>query len=154
MAQREEPDRRYASVQQFAEDIERYLNGLTVRAQKDSFAYLAGKFIKRNRITVSAAAFVVMSLICGWSVALWRYRNAERERVKAETVNDFLENMLSASNPHFKVAGKQGRDVTIADLLDEISKQIETKDLATTPAVKVDLQRIIGTSYLTIGKYD
>ena len=154
MAQRDEPARRYASVQQFAEDIERYLNGSTVRAQKDSFAYRAEKFVRRNRIAVSAVAFVALSLICGLTIALWQYRNAERERVKAETVNDFLQSMLSASNPEFKVAGRQGRDVTIADVLDEASKQIETENLATESAVKADLQRIIGTSYLTIGKYD
>lgn len=154
MAQREEPERRYASVQQLAEDIERYLNGLTVRAQKDSFAYRAQKFVRRNQIAVGAAAFVVLSLICGLTAAIWQYRNAERERVKAETVNDFLETMLSASNPSFKVAGKQGRDVTINDLLEESSKQLETESPAIEPAVKADLQRIIGTSYLTVGKYD
>ncbi|HXG85863.1 MAG TPA: tetratricopeptide repeat protein [Pyrinomonadaceae bacterium] len=110
--------------------------------------------VGRNKIAVSAAAVVVLSLIGGLSIAVWQYRHAERERVKSNTVNDFLERMLSASNPGFKYAGKQGRDVTIAVVLDEFSKQIESGELATEPAVKADLQRIIGTSYLTIGKYD
>ena len=39
MALRKEPERRYGSVQQFAEDINRHLNGLPVTATKGSWNY-------------------------------------------------------------------------------------------------------------------
>ena len=84
MAQREEPERRYASVQQFAEDIQRYLDGLPVRAQKDSFSYRAKKFINRNKVPVFAAALVVLSLFAGLAVSLWQANVARQQRDRAE----------------------------------------------------------------------
>ncbi|HEX8266978.1 MAG TPA: protein kinase [Pyrinomonadaceae bacterium] len=79
MAVREEPARRYASVQQFAEDIQRYLDKLPVTAQKDSFTYRAEKFIKRNKIPVFAAALVVLSLLAGLAASLWQANAARRQ---------------------------------------------------------------------------
>src|SRR5262249_50292385 len=56
MAMRKEPERRYRSVEQFSEDIRRYLSGLPVTARSDSFIYRAGKFARRHRVAVVAAA--------------------------------------------------------------------------------------------------
>jgi non-specific serine/threonine protein kinase/serine/threonine-protein kinase len=84
MARREEPARRYNSVAQFAEDIQRYLAGLPVRAQKDSFTYRAEKFVRRNKVGVGAAALVLLSLVIGLAAALWQANVARRERDRAE----------------------------------------------------------------------
>lgn len=65
VATREEAERRYPSVAALAEDVRRYLTGLPVRAQKDSFTYRAGKFVRRNRLPVAAAALVALSLVAG-----------------------------------------------------------------------------------------
>jgi hypothetical protein len=65
MSLRREPERRYGSVQEFAGDIERYLTGMPVRARVDTFAYRAGKFIRRNRGAVIAASLGVAALIAG-----------------------------------------------------------------------------------------
>jgi non-specific serine/threonine protein kinase/serine/threonine-protein kinase len=84
MARREDPARRYSSVVQFAEDVQRYLGGLPVRAQKDSFTYRAGKFVRRNKAGVAAAALVALSLVVGFAVAIWQANVARRERDRAE----------------------------------------------------------------------
>jgi hypothetical protein len=52
MSLRKEPERRYQSIEAFAEDIERYLRGLPVAARPNTFSYRAEKFIKRNKIAV------------------------------------------------------------------------------------------------------
>ena len=62
MALRKEPERRYASVAQFAEDIRRYLEGWPIVARKDAPAYRAAKFFKRNRRYVLTTA--VVALLC------------------------------------------------------------------------------------------
>src|ERR1044072_9108606 len=54
-ALKKEPDRRYESVEQFSEDIRRYLAELPVSARPDTFSYRASKFVKRNRVGVVAA---------------------------------------------------------------------------------------------------
>ncbi|HEX8734382.1 MAG TPA: protein kinase [Pyrinomonadaceae bacterium] len=84
MATREEPERRYASVGDFAEDIRRYQRGLPVAAQNDTFLYRAEKFVRRNLVGVAAAAIVLLSLVSGFSVAVWQARVAQIEREKAE----------------------------------------------------------------------
>ncbi|MEY2530068.1 MAG: eukaryotic-like serine/threonine-protein kinase, partial [Verrucomicrobiota bacterium] len=49
---------------------------------------------------------------------------------------------------------KGGHDPTVKDVLDEASKRLATQDLSSQPEVKAELQRIIGTSYLSLGQYD
>src|SRR5581483_4807717 len=60
-ALRKEPERRYASADQFAEDIQRYLDGYTVGARADTAGYRVRKFVGRNKVAVGAAAV----LFCG-----------------------------------------------------------------------------------------
>lgn len=49
MALRKEPQRRYSSVERFAEDIRRHLENLPVIARKDTARYRAWKFIVRYK---------------------------------------------------------------------------------------------------------
>jgi tetratricopeptide (TPR) repeat protein len=46
--------------------------------------YVAHKFLRRHRIVVAAAAFVLLSLIAGLAGTLWQARVADRERALAE----------------------------------------------------------------------
>src|SRR5262249_50306834 len=70
MALRKEPQRRYASVEQFSEDIQRSLDGRPVIARKDTFTYRGAKFIRRHKTGVAAAALVVASLLGGIVVSV------------------------------------------------------------------------------------
>lgn len=65
MALRKEPDRRYASVEQFSEDIRRHLEGLPVRAHRDTFTYRASKFVRRHKAGVLATALIIAALLGG-----------------------------------------------------------------------------------------
>jgi serine/threonine protein kinase len=78
MALRKEPERRYASVQQFAEDIRRSLEDLPVIARKDSARYRAEKFMVRHKAGVAAAMAVALTLIAGMIVTTREARIAER----------------------------------------------------------------------------
>ncbi len=151
MAMRKEPARRYASVGQFSEDIRRHLEGLPVLARKDTVAYRASKFIKRHRLGVAAALLVLLSLLGGIVATLRQARTAQRERVKAEAISGFLQGMLNASSPDSSL---HARDLKVKDVLDEASKRLATEDLSGQPGVKAELQRIIGTTYFSLGQYD
>lgn len=78
MAMRKDPERRYQSVEQFAGDIRRYLDGRPVLARKDSLTYRAGKFVRRNWLVIAAAATVAASLVGGIVIAELQARRAER----------------------------------------------------------------------------
>jgi non-specific serine/threonine protein kinase/serine/threonine-protein kinase len=84
MAMRKEPARRYATAEQLAEDIRRHLDGLPVRARKDTFMYRAGKFVRRQKIAVTAALLIALTLIAGIITTAWKNSVARAERARAE----------------------------------------------------------------------
>lgn len=84
MALRKEPERRYESVEQLGEDLRRYLSGLPVLAQTDTFVYRARKFVSRHRVGVAAAAIVLVSMTAAVAAASWQARVARDERRGAE----------------------------------------------------------------------
>ena len=71
--------RRYESATQFSEDIRPYLEGLPVVARKDTWSYRTGKFIRRNKIAVAAAAFVTVTLLGAMGAVAWQARVATRQ---------------------------------------------------------------------------
>lgn len=83
-ALQKEPERRYASVQEFSEDIRRHLDGLPVSATADTFSYRAAKFVRRHAAGVGAAVAVGVILIAATSVTAYQAYRAERERYRAE----------------------------------------------------------------------
>ncbi|HET8692334.1 MAG TPA: hypothetical protein VFM30_09425, partial [Steroidobacteraceae bacterium] len=83
-ALRKEPERRYASVDLFAEDIRRYLGGLPVTARGDALGYRAGKFVRRHRLEVAAAALLALTLVGATAFSLREAHIAEEQRARAE----------------------------------------------------------------------
>jgi serine/threonine protein kinase len=65
-----DPARRYASVEQFSEDIRRHLTHQPVKARPDTLAYRIRKFVRRRRGLVAAVAAVILSLSAGVLVSL------------------------------------------------------------------------------------
>ncbi len=84
MALRKEPERRYASVTEFSEDLRRYLAALPVRAHKATKSYRAGKFIQRHKPGVLAALLVALALVAGIITTTWQAKRAARERDRAQ----------------------------------------------------------------------
>lgn len=92
-ALQEDPERRYQSAGQFAEDLRRYLAGLPIAARPDTLGYRLSKFMRRNRLGVAAAAATVLALTGGIVVSTWESHQAylaqqaalrESARAKAE----------------------------------------------------------------------
>ena len=83
-AMRKDPHRRYASVEQFAEDIRRHLDGRPVAARRDSWKYRAGKFAARHKLTVAASAIVVVAVLGGVAATVREARIAAANERRAE----------------------------------------------------------------------
>ena len=79
-----DPDERYGSAAQFADDIRNYLDGLPVSAVGRSRLYVARKFVGRNRLAVAAAGVLLLSMAAGLAGTLWQARAARQERANAE----------------------------------------------------------------------
>ena len=83
-ALRKEPERRYGSAQQFADDIQRYLDGRPVAARPDTVRYRTGKFVRRNKAVVAATVLLILSLAGGMIATVREARIAREQRVRAE----------------------------------------------------------------------
>ena len=79
MALRKEPSRRYASVEQFEEDISRHLRNIPVVARNDTAWYRSSKFIRRHRAGAIASALVALALTAGAAVALYEAHVARQQ---------------------------------------------------------------------------
>jgi eukaryotic-like serine/threonine-protein kinase len=153
-ALRKEPERRYASVAQLSDDVRRYLEGRTVVARRDTLAYRASKFVRRNKISVAAAALILLAVVAGSIVSLWQANNArrqrdvaEREKLKAQRINTFLQDMLGAARPDAK-----GYDVKVVDVLSEASRRARS-EAAVQPDIIADVLLTLGCTYIAIGQY-
>ncbi len=69
-------ERRYASVDALAADVRAYLQGFPVSARPASAAYVLGKFVRRHRWAVLAAALGGLGLATGLAAALLTERFA------------------------------------------------------------------------------
>ncbi len=83
-ALRKESERRYASVEQFSEDIRRHLARLPVIAHKDTPVYRTSKFITRHKAGVAAAVVVTVTLLAALGVTLREARIARANEIRAE----------------------------------------------------------------------
>jgi tetratricopeptide (TPR) repeat protein len=84
MALRKEPERRYGSAEQLAEDLRRALEGRPVSARRGTLRYRAAKFVRRHRVGVAASALAVLSLVSGLGAAIWEARVARSKEALAE----------------------------------------------------------------------
>lgn len=83
-ALRKEPERRYSSVEQLAEDIRRHLDGLPVAARRGSWSYRASKFTQRHKVGMIATVMIALALLAGMVLTLREARIAEANRQLAE----------------------------------------------------------------------
>lgn len=64
--------------------MRRHLAGDPVQARPDTWRYRASKFVRRNRVLVSATAVVMIALASGLVIARSQYLEAERARQVAD----------------------------------------------------------------------
>jgi eukaryotic-like serine/threonine-protein kinase len=162
MAMRKKPERRYASAQQMASDIERYLEGKPVIARRDTMSYRTAKFVRRHWLPVTtgvSAAFLILafattSYVQSLRIAAERDRvaeqreRAERERARAEEVSSFLVNLFKLSDPE----ENRGNQITARELLDSAAKRLQA-GLQGQPATKAALLSTVGAVYDSLGQY-
>ena len=77
-----EPVRRYASVQAFSDDLERFLGNQPVAVSGDGLWYRAGKFVRRNVAAVAVAVLLTTGLLGTTAFAL---HSAYQERQQRDS---------------------------------------------------------------------
>ena len=155
-AMQKDAARRYASAEQLLEDVRRYLSGLPVRARPDTLGYRLAKFVRRNRITVTAASALVV-LLAGFAVAMTlqqaqtaKERDRSRlEAAKAAQVSTYLIDLFEVADPSETL----GDTITAREILEKGAARIE-EELADQPEVQATMMDVIGRVYHKLGRYD
>ncbi len=142
-ASREEPEERYLSVEQFAEDVRHYLEGRPVLAREGAALYRAGKFARRHRkrlaVALAAVLFLAFGLAMKWendrrlaAAELTRRMAAERAEEahrQSEIRSEMLLNLFTAADL------RDGREFAIRELLvrgeERMRSGLEGEPLAT-----------------------
>jgi len=155
-----EPERRYQSVEQFYNDIDRYLNYYPVKAQPDQFLYLTKKFIQRHKLGVLFSSISVVFII--FFVGLLSVQNhtiknqiemikeqtaiANMEAESAKQVSEYMLEIFSSSDPNENA----GKDITALELLNKGKAKINKLE---TPKVKARLLETLARIYQKLGSY-
>jgi non-specific serine/threonine protein kinase/serine/threonine-protein kinase len=146
-ALRKEPARRFASANALAEDIRRHLSGLPVEARTDTFGYRAGKFVRRHRAGVAAAALVGLALAGGLVMTMREARRARAAEARAERrFNDVRK--LANSNLfelHDAISSLPGSTPAREILLKRALEYLD--DLSREKGADPDLQRELASAY-------
>jgi len=150
-ALRKEPQQRYASVEQFSEDLRRHLQGLPVSAHRDSWHYRSVKFIGRHKAGVAATGLVFASLLAGVFGTAWQAKIARQQRAEAQ--NNFQDVRRLATSFLFEIhnaiqnlpGSTPARQLVVQRALEYLSR------LAEKSRSDPGLQRELAEAYLKVG---
>ena len=141
-----EPQRRYASAGELADDVGRWLAGEPVRARPDSLAYRVARFVARHRLAVGAGAAAAVALVALTLFATARAREADRERrtaaretARSEAVVDMVVELLGGLDP---IAGAGLDTVRVSDLI--AHGEEKAAKLSSDPEVQARLRHVLG----------
>jgi eukaryotic-like serine/threonine-protein kinase len=147
-----DPRRRYQSPAALAEDLRRFRAGHPIHARADRAGYRLGKFVRRHRLGVVAAAALVGLLAVGVVRERVLRQRAEIEARKATEVGDYLVGVFDVADPYAHQR-RDGRDVSARTLLDQGVRRVDS-GLASQPEVQAQLRSVLGRAYTSLGLYD
>jgi serine/threonine protein kinase len=176
------PEDRYATAQELADDLRRYLTNEPIRARRSSLLQRARKVARRHPgVTVTTAVALLAGLLLGIAgLAINNYmvrqeqlhtkdalNRAEQQRAIAEAVRNFLRNkLLAQADPRaqadaLRKAGRktgQKPNPTIRDLLDRAAIELAQDKIEAQfpgqPLVQAEILKTVGAAYDGIGEYD
>ena len=144
MALQKEPARRYGSVAEFANDLQRYLDGMPVKARKDTVTYRTRKFVRRHRTGVAAVVTLAATLVAGVAVSTMEALRAQR---RFDEVRHMAHAVLYDIYDSIRdlPGSLKGREVVVKTALQYLD------GLASETARDTDLQLELAEAYQRVG---
>jgi serine/threonine protein kinase/tetratricopeptide (TPR) repeat protein len=161
------PTERYATAQELADDLRRYLDDKPIRARRPTLGQRLGRWSRRHQALVRSAAVVLLLAVVGLAASTvligralkakeaalegeaQQRQLAEEKAAEADAVVNYLVNdLLGSAAPDIKL----GRPVTVEQVLANAEKSIDSA-FADRPRVEAAVQLRLGDTYLSLGKY-
>jgi tetratricopeptide (TPR) repeat protein len=147
--------RRYATIDAFADDLRRHQNGESIHAQRTSFRYRAGKFVRRHVFGIAVAAALFTAVVAGVASTLWQAHRAAQsaqaaraEAAAAGAVRDLLLDMFRTADPDVS----RGRDPSASELLDSATRRLQV-GFDNQPLLKARLLGVVADLNRKLGNY-
>ena len=137
---------RYASVEAFAADLRRWLEGQPVLASAPSTFVIVRKFVMRNRAAVSIAAVATLAILVMSGVAVFQANKANAESQRAAATRDFLIDMFESANPELR----GGREATVGELVSN-AETVLYSSLYQQPLVQAEMLGSLVNVWLRLG---
>jgi len=148
-ALRRDPDERYASARELAEDLQRYRRSEPVRARPATMQYRMSRFVRRHRVGVAAASVTFVAAVAGVAGVAWQGRVAEHERDRAQAVKDYLIEVFSAADPSFE----SGKTLTAAELVERGAERIQDR-FGDEPEIRAEITEVLGSVLTGLALYE
>lgn len=148
-----EPDRRFASAEAFAEEVDRHLAHLPIRSAARGWRYRATKFVRRNRVAVVAATVLAMAST-GVAAAYSSQIRSERDRVEREAAK--VSQSATLLRRFFQGWSPDGADrdrVSSGTVLRNAAERAE-RELAHDPEMLGLILSTIGELYSSLGNLE
>jgi serine/threonine protein kinase len=159
-----DPNRRYASALDLADDLTRFLADLPVRARPVGSLERVWRWGRRNPAVMWGSVAVAMALLIGAALSTWQAIRATRagnlaqsnerraldEAAKVRAVNSFLSEMLGAANPENAPTSSQ---ITVHEALGRTVSQLDNGSLADQPHIEAAVRAVIGNTYRALADF-
>jgi non-specific serine/threonine protein kinase/serine/threonine-protein kinase len=146
-----DPRHRYATVDQFAADLERHRTGYPVAARGRDVGYLAGRFVRRHALALAVGAGIVLLVLGGLSAVLWQTAVAAEARARAERRFEDLRQLAGTFmvGVHDAIAEIPGTTAARAVIVNTTVKYLDS--LAREAEGDRRLQQELAAAYLKVG---
>ncbi len=145
----QEPNKRYSSMQSFADDLNNYLTSNPVNATAQSFFYRTQKFAKRRSALFATMVSFVAFMFIGSIVGYKQYQQIKIEAQKAQIVKQFMLDSFEVTDPD----KAQGVDISTKDLLKIASEKLKNNHKLDNE-IKFELLQTLGLAYGKLGSYN
>ncbi|KRB08740.1 hypothetical protein ASD86_05355 [Lysobacter sp. Root690] len=143
------PQDRYASVSEFADDLQRWCEHRSVSANLGSRWSRARKWQRRNPGAVAIGAGLLLVVALGLSLTLWQQRRAQREAAATATVSQLFASTLGTAT----LSGLSTTTFSSKALLEKTERELRELPLRDQPRLLARGLATLARSYALTGDY-
>ncbi|MBK7404657.1 MAG: protein kinase [Phycisphaerales bacterium] len=147
--------RRYESASALEDDLARHLALEPVRAGPPSAAYLAKKFIRRNRAQVAAGSLILTLLVLGLGGTIYAWSRARDQSARLGFTLDFFTRALAgaADDSSTVAVWNDQPELTLGQALRSAEGLID-ETFTGQPRLEAVIRELIGLAQLRGGQFD
>jgi len=149
-----DPQRRYQSAAELAEDVRRFIRTEPITARPATTAYQFRKFVRRNKALVGGVAGIMVALaagIVGTASGMFEARDqrdeAQRQTERAQSMNAFLESVLIAAD-----TARSG-DMRLLDVLEDAAARVDA-EFAYYPDLAARIHQLLAAAFFNISSHE